>query len=53
MHVVIKRKDMFDTTEYVGVKNIAFNAGVYTLTLSDNTTANYAKADYYLFLIVE
>lgn len=51
MHIVIKRKENFDTREYTGVKSIAFAAGIYTLTLADDTTVTYAKADYYVFLI--
>lgn len=46
MKVVIISKASFSTTQYTGVKNIAYADNVATLTLSDNTTASFSLNDY-------
>lgn len=52
MHVLVKRKDNFVIGDFTGVKNIAYSAGTYTLTMSDNTTQTYATDTYYVFLLI-
>lgn len=51
MDLIVKKRDTFDCVQYNGVKNIAFSSGTYTLTLSDNTTKTYLKANYYIFIL--
>ena len=51
MHVIIKRKDNFVTGDFTGVKNIAYSAGIFTLTMSDNTTQTYNSDTYYVYLL--
>ena len=51
MHVIVKRKDNFVVGDFVGVKNIAYSTGTFTLTMSDNTTQTYASDTYFVFLM--
>lgn len=51
MHVIIKRKDNFVVGDFTGVKNIAYSAGTFTLTMADNTTQTYTSDTYFVFLL--
>ena len=51
MHVIVKRKDNFVVGDFTGVKNIAYAAGTFTLTMADNTTQTYASNTYFVFLL--
>lgn len=50
MTIVLKNRESFDTVQHNGVKSIAFAAGVYTLTLADDSTVTYQQADYIIWL---
>ena len=46
MNIVILARTSFNTIEYTGIKNIAFDGTTYTITKADDSTVTYAKADY-------
>ena len=46
MKILVLARTTFNIIEYAYIKNILFDGTNYTLTLPDNTTVSYAKADY-------
>lgn len=49
MFIVFKNKTTFDTVQLDGVKAVAFNGTVYTVTKADNTTETYAAASWHMW----
>lgn len=52
MHVLVKRKDNFVIGDFTGVKNIAYSAGTFALTMSNDQIQTYASDTYYVFLLI-
>ena len=52
MHILIKYKNDFVVAEYKRAKNLAYSAGIYTITTAENTTVNYSEEACYVFLLI-
>ena len=51
MFVIFRKKTAFDTVQFNGVKSITFDGTNYTVTKSDDTTATYSAADWYMWSV--
>lgn len=52
MHVIIQAKGNMNTIEIIGAKSIVLASNIYTITLSDDTTATYSSESYYLTVLM-
>ena len=52
MHIIIQSKGSMNTIEIIGAKSISLASNTYTITLSDDTTATYSAALYYLSVLM-
>ena len=48
MNVLVINKSSFNCTEYDDIKNISFTTTQFTITLGNDQTATFNKADYLL-----
>lgn len=48
MSIIVISKAAFNCVQYDNIKNISFTSTQFTITLSNDSTVTYSKADYLL-----